>query len=125
MDKLRNRITAPRAPVAYHPPCTLQHGQKLRGGVEAGLRELGFDLRVARTESHLCCGSAGTYSVLQPEISHQLRDRKIAALDEPFAPEKPAAILSANMGCIVHLQNGTEVPVMHWVELLDQALATG
>lgn len=123
VDKLKDQIQAPKAPVAYHPPCTLQHGQKLRGGVEGAMRELGFDVRVARTESHLCCGSAGTYSVLQPEISHQLRDRKIDALGEPFAPEKPAAILSANMGCIVHLQSGTEVPVMHWVELLDQSLA--
>ena len=122
--RLQGQLQTPRAPVAYHPPCTLQHGQKLRGGVEGALRELGFDVRVARTESHLCCGSAGTYSVLQPEISHQLRERKIAALDEPFAPAKPAAILSANMGCIVHLQNGTDVPVMHWVELLDQSLAT-
>ncbi|MEG0142432.1 MAG: heterodisulfide reductase-related iron-sulfur binding cluster, partial [Comamonas sp.] len=122
VSQLKGQISTPSAPVAYHPPCTLQHGQKLRGGVEGALRELGFDVRVARTESHLCCGSAGTYSVLQPEISHQLRDRKIAALDEPFAPAKPAAILSANMGCIVHLQNGTEVPVMHWVELLDQSL---
>ena len=86
------------------------------------MRALGFDLRVARTEAHLCCGSAGTYSVLQPEISHQLRDRKIAALDEPFAPTKPVAILSANMGCIVHLQNGTDVPVRHWIEVLDEAL---
>ena len=60
--------------------------------------------------------------MLQPEISHQLRDRKIAALDEPFSPEKPSAILSANMGCIVHLQNGTDVPVRHWIEALDEAL---
>ena len=121
MQLLHQRI-APARPVAYHPPCTLQHGQKLRGGVEVHLRALGFDVRVARTESHLCCGSAGTYSVLQPEISHQLRDRKIAALDEPFSPEKPSAILSANMGCIVHLQNGTDVPVRHWIEALDEAL---
>ena len=120
--KLQGRVQAPAAPMAYHPPCTLQHGQKLRGGVETHLRALGFDLRVARTEAHLCCGSAGTYSVLQPEISHQLRDRKIAALDEPFAPTKPVAILSANMGCIVHLQNGTDVPVRHWIEVLDEAL---
>lgn len=122
-SQLKDRLAIPKAPVAYHPPCTLQHGQKLRGGVETHLRELGFDVRVARTESHLCCGSAGTYSVLQAEISHQLRDRKIAALDEPFAPEKPAAILSANMGCIVHLQNGTQVPVMHWIEMIDEALS--
>ena len=121
-DKLQGRVQAPAAPMAYHPPCTLQHGQQLRGGVETHLRALGFDLRVARTEAHLCCGSAGTYSVLQPDISHQLRERKIAALDAPFAPTKPVAILSANMGCIVHLQNGTDTPVRHWIEVLDEAL---
>ncbi len=108
--------------MAYHPPCTLQHGQKLRGGVETHLARLGFELRVARTESHLCCGSAGTYSVLQPELSHQLRDRKIGALTEGFDARRPAAILSANMGCIVHLQNGTDLPVRHWIEVLDEAL---
>ena len=120
------RTLAGRVPagtrVAYHPPCTLQHGQKLRGGVEAHLTQLGFTVRVARTESHLCCGSAGTYSVLQPELSHQLRDRKIGALTEGFDAQRPAAILSANMGCIVHLQNGTDLPVRHWIEVLDEAL---
>jgi glycolate oxidase iron-sulfur subunit len=107
--------------VAFHPPCSLQHGQQLRGGVEAGLRELGFDVSIAGTESHLCCGSAGAYSVLQPEISHQLRDRKLGHLGEL----QPAAIVSANIGCIQHLQSGTATPVMHWVELLDERLATG
>ncbi len=104
--------------VAYHPPCTLQHGQQLRGGVEAGMRELGFRVETAACESHLCCGSAGTYSVLQPELSRQLRDRKLAAL----APLQAETIVSANIGCIQHLQSGTAVPVQHWVELLDAQL---
>jgi glycolate oxidase iron-sulfur subunit len=90
--------------------------------VEANLGKLGFQLRTARTESHLCCGSAGTYSVLQPDISQQLRDRKLDALDEAFEGGAPAAILSANIGCITHLQAGTAVPVRHWVEVLDEAL---
>ncbi|WP_375576152.1 glycolate oxidase subunit GlcF [Paracidovorax oryzae] len=124
-ERLQGRIDPPRALLAYHPPCTLQHGQKLRGGVEAHLARLGFRLRVARTESHLCCGSAGTYSLLQPEIAGQLRDRKLGALDEACAEEPPAAILSANIGCITHLQSGTQVPVRHWVEVLDEALRPG
>ncbi|AVS69149.1 glycolate oxidase iron-sulfur subunit [Paracidovorax avenae] len=124
-ERLQGRIDPPRALLAYHPPCTLQHGQKLRGGVETHLARLGFRLRVARTESHLCCGSAGTYSLLQPEIAGQLRDRKLGALDEACAEEPPAAILSANIGCITHLQSGTQVPVRHWVEVLDEALRPG
>ena len=105
--------------LAFHPPCTLQHGQQLRGGVEAAFRELGFEISVASNEAHLCCGSAGTYSVLQPELSHQLRDRKLGHLAEL----QPSAILSANIGCIQHLQSGTATPVKHWVEALDEALA--
>ncbi len=104
--------------LAFHPPCTLQHGQQLSGGVEAGLRALGFDVAVALNEPHLCCGSAGTYSVLQPTLSHQLRDRKLANLAEL----QPTAIVSANIGCIQHLQSGTATPVKHWVEALDEAL---
>ncbi len=104
--------------LAFHPPCTLQHGQQLRGGVEAGLRELGFEVAVALNESHLCCGSAGTYSVLQPALSHQLRDRKLMNLAEL----QPGTIVSANIGCIQHLQSGTATPVKHWVEALDDAL---
>ena len=105
--------------LAFHPPCTLQHGQQLRGGVEIHLGALGFDVKVAGSESHLCCGSAGTYSVLQPGLSKQLRDRKLANL----APLDAQAIVSANIGCIQHLQTGTPTPVMHWVEVLDEALA--
>ena len=105
--------------VAFHPPCTLQHGQQLRGGVETHLRALGFDVRVALNESHLCCGSAGTYSVLQPELSKQLRERKLGNLNAL----EPTVITSANIGCITHLQSGTATPVRHWVQVLDDALA--
>jgi glycolate oxidase iron-sulfur subunit len=105
--------------VAFHPPCTLQHGQQLRGGVEKYLQALGFKISVASCEAHLCCGSAGTYSVLQPEIAYQLRDRKLGNLSEM----NPEVIVSANIGCITHLQSGTQTPVKHWVELLDAALS--
>ncbi len=111
-------ITRAGTPIAFHPPCTLQHGQQLRGGVEKHLGELGFQIRVASCEAHLCCGSAGTYSVLQPDIAYQLRDRKLGHLQEM----KPEVIASANIGCITHLQSGTATPVRHWVELLDEAL---
>ncbi len=104
--------------LAFHPPCTLQHGQQLKGGVEKHLSELGFNIKTASCEAHLCCGSAGTYSVLQPELSYQLRDRKLGNLQEM----QPKQILSANIGCITHLQSGTDVPVRHWVEALDAAL---
>ena len=104
--------------IGFHPPCTLQHGQKLKGGVETHLAALGFTVQVAKNEAHLCCGSAGTYSVLNPELSYQLRDRKLGHLGEL----QPAVIASANIGCITHLQSGTATPVRHWIELLDEAL---
>ncbi|MBI2768341.1 MAG: glycolate oxidase subunit GlcF [Burkholderiales bacterium] len=116
---LRGKVRPTQGLLAFHPPCTLQHGQQLRGGVEKHLGELGFTVRVAPGESHLCCGSAGTYSVLQPEIAHQLRDRKLGHLGEL----QPQAIVSANIGCITHLQSGTATPVRHWVEVLDEAIA--
>lgn len=116
---LKARVRASSGVIAYHPPCTLQHGQKLRGGVEMHLRTMGFDIQVAQNEAHLCCGSAGTYSVLQPELAYPLRDRKLGHLNQL----QPTAIVSANIGCITHLQSGSEVPVRHWVELLDEALA--
>jgi glycolate oxidase iron-sulfur subunit len=115
VDKLR--AAGPK--LAYHPPCTLQHGQKLRGGVEQQLSELGFKINTARVEPHLCCGSAGTYSVLNPKIAYELRDRKLNHLAEVQAEQ----IVSANIGCITHLQSGTDTPVRHWVEVLDEALA--
>ena len=82
-------------------------------------RSLGFNVTVARNEAHLCCGSAGTYSVLNPGIAFQLRDRKLENLNE-MAPD---VIVSANIGCITHLQSGTATPVRHWIEVLDDALA--
>jgi glycolate oxidase iron-sulfur subunit len=103
--------------VAYHPPCTLQHGQQIRGKVEGVLRAAGVDV-VLCAESHLCCGSAGAYSVLNPEIAHALRDRKLTSLEATGAAE----IVSANIGCLTHLQSGTQTPVTHWIELIDRAL---
>jgi glycolate oxidase iron-sulfur subunit len=118
---LRPKLREPaQRRLAFHPPCTLQHGQQLRGGVETHLAALGFEVKLAASESHLCCGSAGTYSVLQPELATQLRDRKLQNL----TPLQPQAIVSANIGCIQHLQSGTALPVRHWVEVLDDALAS-
>jgi glycolate oxidase iron-sulfur subunit len=111
--RLRGKATR----LAFHPPCTLQHGQQLRGGVEEHLSALGFHVRTA-AESHLCCGSAGTYSVLQPDIATTLRDRKLQHL----AQLEPEVIVSANVGCISHLQSGTKTPVKHWIEVVDAAL---
>jgi glycolate oxidase iron-sulfur subunit len=100
--------------VAYHPPCTLQHGQKLPGLVEEVLRRLGHEL-VPVADAHLCCGAAGTYSILQPEMARQLREEKLVAL-WAGAPE---VIVSANIGCIAHLAAGSGVPVVHWLELIE------
>lgn len=103
--------------VAYHPPCTLQHGQQIRGKVESVLRTCGIDVSLC-ADSHLCCGSAGTYSVTQPELSYKLRDNKIKNLEAT----SPEVIVSANIGCLTHLQSGTDTPVRHWIELIDQSL---
>lgn len=105
--------------VAFHPPCTLQHGQQIRGVVERLLTSLGLEVRVP-ADSHLCCGSAGTYSITQPSLAYTLRDRKIDALEVL----EPQMIVSANVGCITHLQSGTPVPVAHWIELVEHMLAT-
>jgi len=122
LPQLKARINADSLQAAglqaYHPPCTLQHGQQLKGGVEKHLAELGFQIKTATHEAHLCCGSAGTYSVLNPELSKQLRERKLGHLQAL----QPEGILSANIGCITHLQSGCGTPVRHWVELLDQVL---
>jgi glycolate oxidase iron-sulfur subunit len=106
-----------RERVAFHSPCTLQHGQKIRGLIESSLEAAGYTLTKVR-DPHLCCGSAGTYSVLQPALSTQLRDNKLAALTE----NEPAVIVTANVGCQTHLAGGSAVPVKHWIELLDAAL---
>jgi glycolate oxidase iron-sulfur subunit len=115
LGRLRARPTASR--IAYHPPCTLQHGQKLSGGVEAVMSQAGFELAPV-AESHLCCGSAGTYSILQPEIAGALKTRKLGHL-QAGAPD---LIVTANIGCLTHLQSASAVPVQHWVEALDAAL---
>jgi glycolate oxidase iron-sulfur subunit len=103
--------------VAFQSPCTLQHGQQIRGRVEAILARAGFALAPV-DDAHLCCGSAGTYSLLQPALSRELRRRKLEALQR----DAPQRIATANIGCLAHLQAGTTLPVMHWVELLDEAL---
>jgi len=106
-------------PMAFHCPCTLRHVQKLGPAAEALLKRLGFTL-TAVPDAHLCCGSAGTYSITQPELSHQLRDNKLQAL----MSEHPEAIVTANVGCQAHLAAGAGVPVRHWIEMVDQALST-
>ena len=107
----------PVARVAYHAPCTLQHGQRIRGRAEAILEGLGAELAPVR-DPHLCCGSAGAYSLLEPGISSALRERKLAGL----TAGTPATILSANVGCLAHLAAGTDVPVRHWIEWVDELI---
>lgn len=99
--------------IAFHAPCTLQHGQKLAGRVESILLQSGFQLVQVR-DSHICCGSAGTYSILQPKISGQLKRAKLDNLQAG----QPELIATANVGCQVHLDTGAQVPVVHWLELL-------
>jgi len=107
----------PQRRVAFHAPCSLQHGLKLKGGVETLLADLGYSLTPV-PDGHLCCGSAGTYSILQPELSQRLLGNKIAALESGA----PTAILTANIGCQAHLQSATALPVRHWIEALDDSL---
>ncbi len=120
-DKL---VTGHRSPVtsqqrvAFHSPCSLQHGMKLQGKVEALLESLGYELTPV-PDPHLCCGSAGTYSILQPELSQRLLENKAAALTSG----SPTAILTANIGCQMHLQSATKLPVRHWIEALDDTLS--
>jgi glycolate oxidase iron-sulfur subunit len=114
---LQKSAAAGRRKIAFHSPCSLQHGLRVRGAVEEILQAAGFELTPV-ADGHLCCGSAGTYSILQPEISLQLRDNKLACL----SAGAPAAIASANIGCIAHLQGGTATPVAHWIEWLDRRL---
>ena len=104
--------------VAFHSPCTLQHGQQIRGAAEALLSAAGFQLTPV-PDAHLCCGSAGTYSILQPALSRRLLQNKVAALESG----SPEVIATANIGCLAHVQSGSRLPVRHWVELLDEAVA--
>ncbi|MBN8431980.1 glycolate oxidase subunit GlcF [Microbulbifer salipaludis] len=103
--------------LVFHCPCTLQHGQALPGRVEALLHKLGVQLPVVGN-SHLCCGSAGTYSILQPTMSRRLREEKLQSLQASH----PETILTGNIGCQLHLQAGTETPVRHWLEILADGL---
>ncbi|MFW2372387.1 MAG: glycolate oxidase subunit GlcF [Gammaproteobacteria bacterium] len=104
--------------VAFHSPCTLQHGQKLNGVVETILTDVGFSLTPVM-DPHLCCGSAGTYSILQSDLSQQLLDNKLNSLQQG----KPELIATANIGCQMHMSTKADVPVKHWVELIDEAMA--
>jgi glycolate oxidase iron-sulfur subunit len=118
--RLLSLLSSRRLPVrrvAYHPPCSLQHGQKLRGQVESLLTDLGVEL-VPVADAHLCCGSAGTYSLLQPELSARLLKNKVAALTR----SAPREIVTANVGCQSHIQSATSLAVRHWIELVDELL---
>jgi glycolate oxidase iron-sulfur subunit len=115
--RVKSAADSPWRRVAFHPPCTLQHTQKIRGVVESVLTRLGAEL-VPVADAHLCCGAAGTYSLLHPELSSQLRDRKLESLQRGH----PAMILSANVGCLAQLQVTAQIPVRHWIEWVDQLL---
>ncbi len=112
-DLGRLDIKVPDQKIAFHAPCTLQHGLKQQGVVENLLTDLGFDL-VEIQDSHLCCGSAGTYSIFQPEISNQLLSNKLEAITR----DNPDIVVTANIGCQMHLQSGLDKPVKHWISLL-------
>lgn len=113
-------VKAEKTLLSFHSPCTLQHGMRIRGVVEKILVAAGFDLTVV-PNAHLCCGSAGTYSILQPELSQQLLKNKVTALESG----KPDQIATANIGCLMHLQTGTALSVKHWIELMDERLSGG
>jgi glycolate oxidase iron-sulfur subunit len=126
MASLENELVAligadQKPGVVYHPPCTLQHGQQIRGKVEGLLGSLGIGVRLCN-DSHLCCGSAGTYSVTQPELSEQLRKNKLKNLTVACEESGADVIVSGNIGCITHLQQD-EKPVLHWIEIVDQLIS--
>jgi glycolate oxidase iron-sulfur subunit len=110
----------PAEKVAFHSPCSLQHGLKIRNVVEPILMDAGYTLTHVH-DAHLCCGSAGTYSILQPELSKQLLRNKVRSLESG----KPDRIATANIGCLSHIQSGAHLPVRHWIELLDERLTSG
>src|SRR5688572_20183560 len=111
---LTSHTSRPAKKIAFHPPCSLQHGMRKTGIVEALLTELDFTLTPV-PDAHLCCGSAGTYSILQPELANRLRTNKINALESGA----PAEIVTANIGCQAHLQTATHLRVRHWIEAID------
>jgi glycolate oxidase iron-sulfur subunit len=110
--------SAAKPRVAFHSPCSLQHGLQIRGMVEALLTLAGFELTLV-PDSHLCCGSAGTYSILQPELSQRLLKNKVNALESGM----PAMLATANIGCLTHIQSGTPLKVKHWINILDERLS--
>ncbi len=114
VDKDLSQLNLEKANISYHEPCTLQHGQKLAGLVNSILDKLGY-MPAKVKDSHLCCGSAGTYSIFQPKLSKQLRANKLKNLMQP----NPELIVTANIGCLMHLQKTSKIPVKHWIELLD------
>ncbi|MBS0496636.1 MAG: glycolate oxidase subunit GlcF [Proteobacteria bacterium] len=116
----QRNVKAEKKRLSFHSPCTLQHGMRIRGVVEKILLKAGFDLTVV-PNAHLCCGSAGTYSITQPELSQQLLKNKVTALESG----KPDQIATANIGCLMHLQTGTVLSVKHWIELVDERLCGG
>lgn len=118
LEKILGGRDAVKRKIAFHSPCSLQHGQKIQGAVEPLLELAGFELTPV-ADAHLCCGSAGTYSILQPELARQLRVNKLAALHAGM----PEEIATANIGCLTHLASGTQTRVLHWVQLLDRRLA--
>lgn len=121
-DALINQIgTHPKPGVVYHPPCTLQHGQQIRGKVEGLLEGLGISVNLC-ADSHLCCGSAGTYSILQADLSEQLRSQKLQNLEAACTQSGATTIVSSNIGCISHLHQD-HLPVRHWIEIIDQLLS--
>jgi glycolate oxidase iron-sulfur subunit len=117
--KLAPMIAMDQGPqrIAFQSPCTLQHGMKIRGQVEEILLAIGHSL-LPVADTHTCCGSAGTYSVLQPVLAGQLKANKLKALEAP----RPDVIVTANIGCLTHLESGTDIPVRHWIELVDERI---
>jgi len=112
-----NNLNSRPKKVSFHSPCTLQHGQKLPGLVEKILEDAGFKLTHVN-DAHICCGSAGTYSILQPVLSQKLLNNKLSALEN----EQPDVIATANVGCQMHLSSKTDIPVKHWIQLIDEVL---
>jgi glycolate oxidase iron-sulfur subunit len=119
IEGLPLKAEAHRKRVAFHAPCTLQHSLKLGGRVEALLRQSGFEVLPVE-DAGTCCGSAGTYSILQPKLSGELRERKLGYLQK----HKPEIIATANIGCLTHLQVSSDVPIVHWLELLESTIKT-
>jgi glycolate oxidase iron-sulfur subunit len=117
LNKSAAGMENPKQKLAFHSPCTLQHGMRIRGVAEKILAAAGFDLTYV-PDAHLCCGSAGTYSILQPELSQQLLKNKVTALESGH----PDRIATANIGCLTHIRSGAALPVEHWIEILDETL---